>query len=288
MPADFSIARWVQAVPSRQWATEARQLAELPAEVPETIVGSRALSEVHRLDLALFVVFEESALRVSGALVRKAPTPEALRFAAQQTLDEAHHYEVFQQRSDASRQAAGLVAGPIDPAILTPPLRRFIEHCYEVADTGSFIEGLALTNLVLEGMAYPLYAYEEAYWGPVDPYLARLIHGAFTDETRHVHFGAQLVRELLAQDPEQRARVARQCQAARVALAEVFRYYVRTFVGLFDAVARRHQNLFRGAEIAPGRRIADTPYEEQVAMIHHSIDREHTRLLAQAGLSGGA
>ena len=231
MAADFSIARWAQAVPSRQWSTEAGQLAALQASVPEAIVGSRALSEVHRLDLALFVVFEESALRVSGALVRKAPTQAALQFAAQQTLDEAHHFEIFQRRSDASRQAAGLPAGPIDPAILTPPLRRFIDRCYEVADTGSFVEGLALTNLVLEGMAYPLYAYEEAYWAPIDPYLARLVRGAFTDETRHVHFGAQLVRELLAQDPAQRARVARLCHEARDALAEVFQYYVRTFVG---------------------------------------------------------
>ena len=48
-----------------------------------------------------------------------------------------------------------------------------------------------LTNLVLEGMAYPLYGYEERYWKPVDPYLARLIASAFADETRHVAFGAR-------------------------------------------------------------------------------------------------
>jgi hypothetical protein len=282
---DLSIGRWAQAVPARQWATESRELAALDAAIPQAIAHSRALSEVHRLDLALFVVFEESALRVSGALVRKAPTQAALDFAAQQTLDEAHHHEVFRRRSDAARQAAGLLPGPIDPAILTPPLRRFIDRCYEVADHGSFIEGLTLTNLVLEGMAYPLYAYEQAYWRPFDPYLARLVQGAFTDETRHVHFGATLVRELLAQDVEQRARVRRLCHEARKALAEVFAYYVRTFVGLFDAVARRHHDLFGDAELAPGRRIADTPYEEQVAMIHHSIDREHTRLLTAAGLA---
>jgi hypothetical protein len=287
MSADLSITRWAHAVPSRQWATEAKALSALDSSVPPEILASPALAQVHRLDLALFVVFEESALRVSGALVRKAPTQDALNFAAQQTLDEAHHHEVFRRRSDAARLAAGLAAGPIDPAILTPPLRRFIDHCYEVADTGSYVEGLALTNLVLEGMAYPLYAYEEAYWAPIDPYLARLVRGAFTDETRHVRFGAALVAELLSADPEQRARVARMCRVARDALAEVFRYYVRTFVSLFDAVARRHKDLFRDAELAPGRRIADTPYQEQVAMIHHSIDREHAQLLARAGLDTG-
>jgi hypothetical protein len=60
---------------------------------------------------------------------------------------------------------------------------------------------------------------------------------------------------------------------------------VRKFVGLFDAVARRHGALFANAEFEPGRRLADTPYEEQIACIRHSIDTEHARLLARAGLS---
>ena len=60
---------------------------------------------------------------------------------------------------------------------------------------------------------------------------------------------------------------------------------VRKFVGLFDAVARQQPELFAGAELVPGRLIADTPYEEQVAVIHASIDTEHGRLLARAGLN---
>lgn len=280
----FSVRRWSAAVPSRQWAREASELLDLGETLPPVLTESRPLAEVHRLDLGLFVVFEEAALRVSGALVRRAPTEAALRFAAQQTLDEAHHHEVFRARLDRAQDHAGLPRGTGEQAILTPPLRRFIDRCYEVADAGSFIEGLTLVNLVLEGMAYPLYAYEERYWRRIDPYLARLVRGAFTDETRHVTFGARLVDDLLRDDPVRRARVARLCDEARRALAEIFTYYVRSFVGLFDAVARRHPALFQGVEFAPGRRIADTPYEEQVAAIHHSIDVEHRRLLGQAGL----
>ena len=67
-------------------------------------------------------------------------------------------------------------------------------------------------------------------------------------------------------------------------MGEVFDYYVRKFVGLFDAVARRHRTLFADAELEPGRRLADTPYEEQIASIRHSIDTEHARLLGRAGL----
>ena len=281
---DLSVARWTRVVPGRQWPREDAARAPLGDALPELLLSSRPLTEVHRLDLSLFVLFEEAALRVSGALVRRAPTLDALNFSAQQTLDEARHHEVFRARLDQARAAAGLPGGAVDEEILIPPLRRFLDRCYEVVDAGSFIEGMTLVNLVLEGMAFPLYAYEERYWAPVDPLLAQLIHGAFADETRHVAFGAGIVRALLADDPARRAQVARLCAEARAAMSEVFRYYVRKFVRLFDAVARRHRDVFAGAELAPGRLIAETPYEEQVAAIHHSIDTHHARLLARAGL----
>ena len=92
------------------------------------------------------------------------------------------------------------------------------------------------------------------------------------------------MRALLQADPARRAKVAVLCSDARQAMHEVFDFYVRKFVTLFDAVARRHRDVFAGAEFAPGRLIAETPYEEQVAMIHASIDKEHARLLARAGL----
>lgn len=283
MAIDYSISRWTKTVPVRQWAREGAALEDLGEALPEPLLASRALSEVHRLDLALFVVFEEASLRVSGALTRLAPTLEALNFSAQQTLDEAHHHEIFRRRLDLACAASGTVEDPTE-AILIPPLRSFVDRCYEVADGGSFVEALTLMNLVLEGMAYPLYAYEERYWQPVDPYLADLVRGAFADETRHVAFGAAVVQNLLAGDPERRARVAKLCAEARMLMNEVFRYYVRKFVGLFDAVARRHGELFAGAEFAPGRLISETPYEEQVRVIHASIDVEHAKLIARAGL----
>jgi hypothetical protein len=284
MPIDYSIARWVNVVPTRQWARQDAALAGTAVDVPELILSSKPLAEVHRLDLALFVVFEEAALRVSGALTRRAPTLDALHFSAQQTLDEARHHELFRKRLDQARSAAGLAEAEALDALLIPPLRTFLERCYEVADSGAFIEALSLMNLLLEGMAYPLYSYEERYWQRVDPYLAQLVRSAFDDETRHIAFGAATVRSLLADDPVARERVARMCREARALLAEVFRYYVRAFVGIFDAVARRMPQIFAGAELAPGRLIATTPYEEQVAMIHTSIETEHDKLMTRAGL----
>jgi len=284
MAINFSISRWVDSVVSDQWAREGRALDALGEELPELILSSAPLAEVHRLDLALFVVFEEASLRVSGALTRLAPSVDALNFSAQQTLDEARHHEVFRRRLDLASAACGQDLAASTEAILIPPLRSFIQRCYEVADGGSFIDGMVLTNLVLEGMAHPLYSYEERYWKPVDPYLARLVRGAFIDETRHVAFGADVVRTLLLDDPARRAKAAALCAEARLAMREVFSFYVREFVSLFDSVARLHPEVFADAELAPGRLITATPYEEQVAMIHASIDKEHARLIARAGL----
>jgi hypothetical protein len=286
MPVDMSVSRWTRDVAVTQWNRDDGALAAIGNGLPPPIAGERALAEVHRLDLSLFVVFEEVALRVSGALARSAPSPDALAFAAQQTLDEARHHEMFARRLALSTEAWGTRASGDD--ILIPPLRKFIDLCYEVADRGAFVDGLVLTNLVLEGMAYPLYGYEQRYWQPVDPFLARLIASAFADETRHVAFGAALVGRALADDPAARARVQRLTHDARRVMGEVFEYYVRKFVKLFDAVARRHGALFADAEFEPGRRLADTPYEDQIASIRRRIETEHARLLGRAGLNACA
>ena len=146
--------------------------------------------------------------------------PEGHVRTPEQTLDEARHHEMFASRLAQSTAASGTRAAGDE--ILIPPLRKFIDLCYEVADRGAFVDGLVLTNLVLEGMAYPLYGYEERYWKPVDPYLARLIASAFADETRHVAFGAALVGAALGDDPAARARVQRLTNdARRVELREV-------------------------------------------------------------------
>lgn len=284
MTINLSISRWVNAVPKRQWAKEDRSLEALGPELPEAILTSAPLAEAHQLDLALFAVFEEASLRVSGALVRLAPNCEAMNFAAQQTLDEARHLEVFLQRLDRASLATGFPSDDARSAILIPALKRFIEKCYEVADGGSFLDAMVMMNLVLEGMAHPVYAYEERYWKPIDPYLAQLVRSAFTDETRHVAFGAATARNLLEADTGRREKAKVLCREARLAMAEVFEHYIREFVGLFDAVAKGHPGLFAGAEFAPGRLIAETPYEEQVAMIHASINTEHARLMSRAGL----
>ncbi len=284
MQLDTSIESWVRKVPNHQWVSEKGKLNGLTPALPEIITESRILSEVHRLDLSLFVIFEEAALRISGALTRSAPTLEAMNFSAQQTLDEARHREIFWMRLSKSCHSIGLTEPKVSQAIMIPPLKRFLEHCYEVMDRGNFIEGLTLMNLVFEGMAYPLYAYEQRYWKPVDPYLSHLIHSAFADESRHVIYGANIVKSLLRADAGRKARVDALCRQATLLMGEVFEYYIRKFVKLFDCVAREHGDSFADAEFAPGRLISKTPYEEQIRIIHESIVKQHSALLQRAGL----
>ena len=151
MPTDLSISHWVDAVATRQWAGDREALAALGNSLPDSIIASPEFAQVHRLDLALFTIFEEASLRVSGALTRLAPNDEALRFAAQQTLDEARHHEMFSDRLTLACRDADASPEEATEAILIPPLRQFVERCYEVADGGSFIDAMVLMNLVLEG-----------------------------------------------------------------------------------------------------------------------------------------
>jgi hypothetical protein len=284
MPPDMSIAHWVDGVAKKQWQKEDAALDAIGAAVPLVIADSRPLSEVHRLDLSLFAIFEEAALRVSGALTRNAPSNEAMYFAAQQTIDEARHHEIFMNRLAQSGKAIGIDDTVVSEAIKTPPLLRFLERCDEVVDRGNFVEGLVLMNLVFEGMAYPLYAYEQRYWAPVDPYLSELVRTAFVDETRHVNFGIYMVKKYSTCNGAHQAGLTALCRDATMLMSEVFDYYVHKFVKLFDSVARIHKDLFAAAEFAPGRLISETPYKDQIKAIHESINTQHDRILTRAGL----
>src|SRR5260370_8707011 len=193
MAIDLSMSRWLNVVPVTEGARDDRGFGVVGSALPDVILGSPPLAQVHRLDLALFVVFEEASLRVSGALTRLAPGIDAMNFAAQQTLDEARHHEMFHRRLELASAAIGVGTGDARDAIMIPPLQRFIDRCYEVADGGSFIDAMVLMKLVLEWMAHPCYPYERRHWKPIDPYLAALVHSAFADETRHVAFGASTV-----------------------------------------------------------------------------------------------
>jgi hypothetical protein len=276
--------------------------------IPDAIVGSRALAEAHRLDLALFVALEDASLRTARALTRRASDRDALDLATRQALDDARHHELLGARLDAALAAALpdrgqapealLVRGPqgrrdgdppprredVTGAAVIPPLRRVLGRCHDLAEAGSFVEALALLDLVLKAMAGPVYAYAARSWEPVDPCLAGLIRAVADDEARHVAGATQAVRARLGSDPGRRARVAALCAAAHRTLHEVFRYYIRKLVGLFAAVAGEHGGRCARDQAGPGRPLPYAPEGGQVAAIQAAGGAAYARAWAQAGL----
>jgi hypothetical protein len=269
--------------------------------VPDLIAASRPLAEAHRLELALFVAFEEAALSVCQSLRRHALTTEARRLAAGQADDEARHLDLFGERLEATLAArpdttealllrvlkGGVGASArrdVVAAVVIPPLRRFLNECQQTADAGAFVEALALFNLVLKGMAGAIYTYEVLYWRPADPGLADLIRAVAADEDRHVAEAALFLRTI---SEDAKRRIAVLCADAYGTLHEVFRHYIRKLVGLFHVIARLHDGLYSRVEFAPGLLLRDVSENEQAATLQAGSAAAYHRTLAQAGIPHG-
>jgi hypothetical protein len=275
----------------------------IESSLRDVIREVRPLAEAYRLDVALFVAVEEACVRTTGSLIRNAPDRQCLNFCVQQAAEDAQHHELFRARLEQALAAAppraaateaavlrllqgvkapvsqSLTVDEITAAVVIPPLRDYFDRCRATADAGNFVEGLALLDLTLKAMAWPLYEFEVRYWQPVDPYLAQLIRDVADDERRHLMSSGRLVRGLLAESPERRAQVATLCAEGRTQLDEVFRYFVRKLVTLFAVAAQQYPACFAGTEIAPGKPLCATSVEEQEAIIHAKRHAQMTTFL---------
>lgn len=274
-------------------------LVDLDYAIPDIIPASRVLAEAHRLDLALFVAFEEASVCAAEGMIRQAEGTEVLRFLNDQKQDDERHLVLFRQRLDLTLAAARpnrasateamllrvLQGGKVSDntlrrdeivgAVVVPPLRRFLERCKVAAESGTFLDALVLLDVVLKGMALPLYEYEALYWQPVDPFLAELIRSAGEDERRHVTRAARMV---CSDAVARRSELLELSQEAAVPLREAFRYYVRKLVGLFAVVAEQLPE--RYAEVD----MVSTPRDQQVAVILAAAKEGLDQVLRQAGL----
>ena len=266
--------------------------------VPEAIRTSRPLTEAHRLDLALFVVFEEASVRIAESLLRHASPGPLLDLATRQFDEDSRHLNWFNQRLDESllikaldpgqatealllRTLQGVQAPAAAPlqranmtsAVVIPPLRRYLEQVRQAAERGDILATLVLHHLLLKDMACALAAHEEHYWRPFDPYLADLIRIVADEEGRHVELAACIVRKSLPDDPGRRGQFSELCAGGHARLQTVFRYYVRKFVELFAVVARQQ-----------GQPAFAAPVEEQIALIEASCAARHAATRTQAGI----
>lgn len=242
------------------------------------------LRQVYLLDLALFIAAERTSTRIAAGLLRLAPDEESMVFLASQTLDEARHFEAFAARfrdlEITTAQRDRLAADYTSKAY-----RDFFDLLLEQVDKGDFEAGVVGLNVILEGMAFPLYDYEMRYWRPFDPALVEIIDGAFKDECRHVGFGEKRVAHRLARDPAARRRIQRKVDDLAKKMRDVFDEFLSAFVGFYDLATQEYPERCAAVEIVPGRRLAETPAEDQVRWLEAEIMAGHRRRLARMGLA---
>jgi hypothetical protein len=274
---DYSIQSWLQRTP---WRNLKGTTYGAGNEEPHPVLWDDPLIlEIYKLDIATFLTAEQVSVDGISKLVSMAPDEASQIFLATQTLDEARHYEVFCRRmadmgvAPAERQA-------LVERVNTRELRAFYDLIREQVDRRDVVAAMVAHNIILEGMAYPIYRYEIKYWSRLDPALSRIIQGAFADEVHHVGFGEAFVADAVRQSPEVRARVTRLCRDGVRLMNAVFESVIGKYIGLYQTVADRHVALMGDIQIFPGKRIADLTEEAQVRTLLDEIKRELAKRLA--------
>jgi hypothetical protein len=242
------------------------------------------LQKVYKLDLALFVGAERTSYLAVAGMIPFAPDEIAQMQLGTQVLDECRHYEVFCKR------LADLGVTPAQREDLirrhtTPSLRTFYDLILEQVDKRDFFAASIAQNLILEGMAYPVYRYEIRYWSRFDPGLTDTIRGAFADESHHVLFGEAINRtQLQRASLDERNRLRRLVADFAKLMTAGFNEIIRHYIGLYQACADQYMSEMGDIEIFPGRKLGDVTEEEQTRILLDEIQREHNERLARIGL----
>lgn len=272
----FSIQSWLERA---HWRTLKGKVNDSDGEQPYPVFWEDPLmQEIYKLDIATFLTAEQISVEGISRLVSMAPDEASRLYLATQTLDEARHYEVFCRRladigvSPTERQA-------IVARVTSRELRTLHDRIREQVDRNDVVCALAAHNIVLEGMAYPIYRYEIRYWSLFELGLSRIIQGASADEV-HVGFGKTFVADAVRASPATRGRVARLCRDSARLMTAVFEGVIRKYIGLYQSVADRQRELMGGIAIFPGHRMADLSEEQQVRMLLAEIQRELVKRLA--------
>ncbi len=140
-----------------------------------------------------FYYGEQGAKLISAQLSLEAPTLEARKFLATQTMDEARHVETFERILNLLDQ--------IQP--INPFLNALLADVYRAP---LFAEKLVGMNLLVEGLALSAFRATVAALKPGDNIsekgfraVGAPIQAIIRDESRHVGFGVILLKDVLSQ-----------------------------------------------------------------------------------------
>lgn len=281
----FDVQRWLQRT---AWKTLDKTNYGRPRhgqEASSLLEEDPLLRKVYLLDLALFVAAERTSFKAVAGMIGIAPDEASQVQLGTQVLDECRHFEVFCHRF------ADLGIAPDEREKLvrnyTPPaLTKFFDLLLEQVDRGDFVASSVAQNIILEGMAYPVYRYEIKYWCRFDPGLSETIKGAFADESHHVGYGEKVNRILLRRaSQEERERTKVLVRNFHQLMTEAFEQIIRRYVGLYQMCADQYRDLVGDVEIFPGRMLADVSEEEQTRMLLNNIQNEHRARLERIGIA---
>ena len=242
------------------------------------------LRKVYMLDLALFIGAERASYHAVSGMVGFAPDERAQMQLGTQVFDECRHFEVFCQRM-ADFGVTPEQRNRMIQQYTTRSLRDFYDLIQEQVDRRDFLASCIAQNLVLEGMAYPMYRYEIKYWSRFDPGLKRTIQGAFADESHHVTFGEAICAEALRRATvEQRNHVTRMLADCHTLMSQAFEEVITHYVGLYQECANQYMDEMGDIEIFPGVQLATVTEDDQARLLLQEIQREHHGRMRRIGL----
>jgi hypothetical protein len=280
----FDIQAWLE---NTAWRHLKNTIYGIKTDAAEPYPGlweDPLLSQIHKIDIAMFLTAERLSYHNISALISSAPSEQAQMFLATQSLDEARHYEVF------CRRLADFGVTPeqretLMKMVTTPQMQKFYDLICEQVDKRNFITAMLSHNIILEGMAYPLYRYQRKYWSRLDPGLSQIIEGAFADEIHHVSFGEAIMREYIGTSTAHRNEVKLLAEDFHKLMTEVFEGVIHHYIGLYQEAANNHKDVMGDIEIFPGRKIAELSEEEQVRLLLQEVQKEHSERLTRIGLA---
>jgi 1,2-phenylacetyl-CoA epoxidase catalytic subunit len=279
----FGIQRWLERTPWQSLRDSNYGYGKDVAPPNELLWEDPLLNQIYKLDIATFLTAEKLSVEGISKLVSLAPDEASQLFMATQVIDEARHFEVF------TRRLADFGVGPAErnelmDRVTTKEMKKFYDLIIEQVDKGDYVTALIAHNIILEGMAYPVYRYEIKYWSSLDAGLTQIIRGAFADEVHHVSYGEAFIRDLIAGDVNLRNRTRRLIADFEKLMTEVFEAVIHHYIGLYQMAADAHMDVMGDTMIFPGHKMANLSEEDQVRLLLADVRQEHAGRLATLGL----
>jgi hypothetical protein len=311
-PRDCNLDYWLPAV--TQGTLKGLVRGHRPESgVPPHMLEDGPLRDSLIDEMAFRSMAEEEATRMISYLVAIAPDVDSMEFYATQLVDEARHSRVFRDHivelgvpEDELFETMERYSGADRDRVLEPlndfaqqPVYRAFQHVFahangtaiedlKAADVPglewmrlqSYVSGVVILTILVEGVLAPFAELSERKWRPLDPAAADIERGANIDEIRHLSVGSWIVRRHLLDHPDDKPRVLELIVNGRrlweqLPVAEtIFRREV-----LFQQGLEQHADAVGDYEVWDGRRLVDTTAEERLeTVLRWSSDTQDSRL----------